>query len=417
MQRRGAIVFILITIMLDMLSLGLIAPVFAKLVVQFTGSAMTAAGYVGAFGIVWAAMQFVFSPLLGMLSDRVGRRPVILISNAATALDNAIMALAPSIPWLFVGRVISGGATASISVASAYIADITEPEKRAQAFGLIGSAFGLGFILGPAIGGLLGNFGPRVPFWAAVAFSLVNFLYGLLVLPESLKPEHRTASLDWKRANPFGSLHLLRRHREIYGLTAVKFTDFIAHEVYPTVWVLYCIAVFGWSSAQIGLSLALVGLTSALSSALLVGPIVSRLGERKTLLAGLAVAALANAMLGTASAIVFLGGIIVGALALYSPPAIALLSRRVGPSEQGELQGALACVRGISMMIGPGLFAGVFALFMGPWRSLHLQGAPWYLASLLMLIALLIAWRVTGREDDVVLAPPAPAPPLLVEEP
>ncbi len=414
--RQGAIVFIFVTIMLDMLALGMIAPVFAKLVIQFTGSAAAAAEYVGIFGIVWAAMQFVFSPLLGMLSDRVGRRPVILISNAATALDNVIIALAPSIPWLFLGRIISGGATASISVASAYIADITEPEQRAKAFGLIGSAFGLGFILGPAIGGLLGNFGARVPFWAAAAFSLLNFLYGLVVLPESLVPEHRTPSLDWKRANPFGSLRLLRRHRELYGLTAVKFTDFIAHEVYPTIWVLYCIAVFGWTSAQIGLSLALVGITSSISSAFLVGPIVVRLGERKTLLLGLAFAALANAMLGTAYAVIFISGIVVSALAIYSPPALALLSRRVGPSEQGELQGALSCVRGVAMMIGPGLFAVVFAQFLGPWRSLHLQGAPWFLASLLMLIALVIAWRVTTREDDVVLAP-QPTPPLLVEEP
>lgn len=414
--RRGAVVFVLVTIALDMLALGMIAPVFAKLVIQFTGNASTAAEYIGLFGVVWATMQFFFSPLLGMLSDRVGRRPVILISNAATALDNVIMALAPSLGWLFLGRVISGGATASISVASAYIADVTEPDQRAKAFGLIGSAFGLGFVIGPAIGGLLGQFGPRVPFWAASAFSLVNFLYGFFVMPESLRPEHRSASLAWKRANPFGSLAMLRRHRELYGLTSALFVEFVAHEVYPTIWVIFCIAVFGWSSAQIGGSLAIVGITSAASSALLVGPLVARLRERRAMLFGIAMGAVSFALYATSTPALFIAGIIVGALGIYGPPAQALLTRRVGPSEQGELQGAIACVRGIAMIIGPALFAAVFARFSGPQIALDLRGAPWALAASLMLVAFGIAALVTNRADDVILVP-EPAPPLFVEEP
>ncbi len=409
-------IFVLVTIMLDMIALGMIAPVFAKLVVQFTGAASSAAAYVGMLNVVWAAMQFICSPLLGMLSDHVGRRPVILISNAATAIDNVIIALAPSIGWLFLGRIISGAATASISVASAYIADVTEPEQRAKAFSLIGTAFGLGFVLGPAIGGVLGNIGPRVPFWAAAVCSLINFLYGFFFVPESLARAHRAPVLDWKRANPFGSLQLVRRHHELYGLTAVRFMDFLSHEVYTTVWVLYCIAVFAWSSREIGFALALVGITSAISSAFLVGPIVARLGERKTLFFGLGAAAVAFIMYGTPYPSFFILAIVVSALGVYTGPALALMSRRVGPSEQGELQGAVACVRGIAMMIGPAIFAVVFATFNGSHALGALRGAPWFLAAAFLFIGLAIALAVTSGKDDIVVEAPA-GPTLIAEEP
>jgi len=356
-----------------------------------------------------------------MLSDRVGRRPVVLLSNFGSAIDYAIMALAPDLGWLFIGRIISGATTASISVATAYITDITPPEKRAAAFGLIGSAFGLGFILGPAIGGMLGNFDPRLTFWVAMGFSLLNFLYGSFVLPESLAPDHRTPVLEWRRANPFGSLQLLRRHRELYGLTMVNFFGYVAHEAYPTVWVLYCMAIFGWSSEQIGLSLALVGVTSAISSALFVGRAVNKLGERKALLFGLGVAIVSFAMLGSSVSVLFLLGIVVGALAIYGPPSQALMTRRVGPAEQGELQGAIGCVRGVAMILGPGLFSAVFAQFSGPWRAWHVEGAPWFLAALLMLAALLVAWRVTSREgSSTTTGTEQPSAPVMlppVEEP
>jgi DHA1 family tetracycline resistance protein-like MFS transporter len=352
-----------------------------------------------------------------MLSDRVGRRPVVLISNFGTAVDYAIMALAPNLAWLFIGRLISGGTTASMSVASAYIADVTEPEKRAAAFGVIGSAFGVGFVLGPAIGGLLANYDPRLAFWAAMAFSLLNFCYGFVVLPESLPPERRTATLNWKRANPFGSLKMLSRHRELSGLTLMNFLTYVAHEVYTTVFVLFCLAIFGWSTGQIGLCLALVGVTSIVGSAFVVGPLVKRLGDRRALLFGLAVSVAAFALFGVGNGFAFLGGVLLGVFEVYYPPSQALMTRHVGPSEQGELQGAIGCVRGIAMMIGPGLFAVVFGAFVGPWRGAHLVGAPWYLAALLLLASLIIAARATRNEPDTATEIPAPQSIPLVPDP
>ena len=274
-------------------------------------------------------MQFFCSPLLGMLSDRVGRRPVILLSNGVTAIDYVIMALAPNLWWLFLGRVLSGVATASISTASAYIADVNAPEKRARAYGILGSAFGLGFILGPVIGGFAGNVDPRLPFWIAAAASAVNALYGLLVLPESLRQSAR-AELDWKRANPLGSLHLLQSHRELLGLTWVTFVGDIAHECLPNIWVLYCIAQFGWDARAVGLTLMLVGLTGGLTSAFLVGPAVKRFGERKLLLSGLVVAAVSYVMFASTNGVIFLLSIAVSAFALYGPASQALMTRRVG---------------------------------------------------------------------------------------
>lgn len=406
--RKPAIVFIFITVALDMLALGMIVPVLPPLIARFAGGTASAAWAIGVFSIAWAAMQFVWSPLLGMLSDRVGRRPVVLISNFGTAIDYAVMALAPNLGWLFVGRLISGGTTASMSVASAYIADVTEPDKRAAAFGIIGSAFGVGFVLGPAIGGLLANYDPRLTFWVAMAFSLLNFCYGFFVLPESLPRERRSATLDWKRANPFGSLKMLARHRELSGLTLVNFLDNVTHEVYTTVFVLYCLAIFGWSTGQIGLCLALVGVTSIVGSGFVVGPLVKRLGDRNALIFCLAIAVCAFALFGIGNGFAFLGGVVLGVLEVYYAPAQAIMTRHVGPQEQGELQGAIGCVRGVAMMIGPGLFAAVFAAFIGPWRNLHLVGAPLYLAALLLFAALLIAVRVTRNESNAITAIPQP---------
>lgn len=414
--RRPATVFIFVTVLIDMLTFGMIGPVLPKLIASFVGNKYaTAAEIIGVFGTAWALMQFFCSPLLGMLSDRVGRRPVILISNGVTAIDYAIMALAPNLWWLFAGRVLSGIATSNMSAASAYIADVTPPEKRAAAFGMIGSAFGLGFVLGPAIGGIVGNVNPRLTFWAAAAFALVNTLYGLFVLPESLPRERRTPRLVWKRANPVGSLKLLRSHHELWGLTWVNFITYVAHEVFPNVWVIYCIAAFGWSTGSIGLTLALVGIVAAINQATLVRPVVTRLGERRTLLASLVVAAAGLLLMGTNNGVLFLIAAVIISLPMYQASSQALMTRCVGPAEQGELQGALGSVRGISMLIGPSLFAFTFAQFAGPWRSLGLMGAPWLLAALLYGVSLVLAWRVTSRADDVVLPIPEPAPPLYAE--
>jgi DHA1 family tetracycline resistance protein-like MFS transporter len=414
--RPGATIFIFVTVLIDMLTFGMIGPVLPKLIASFVGNDFAhAAQIIGLFATVWALMQFFCSPLLGMLSDRVGRRPVILLSNAVTVADYAIMAIAPNLWWLFAARVLSGIATANMTAASAYIADVTAPEKRAAAFGMIGSAFGLGFVLGPAIGGIVGNVNPRLTFWVAAGFALLNTLYGLFVLPESLSPEHRIKRLEWKRANPLGSLRLLRSHHELWGLTWVNFITYVAHEVFPNIWVIYCIAAFNWSTGSVGLTLALVGIVAAINQATMVRPVVARLGERRTLLASLALAVIGLALLGTNNGIVFLVAAVIIALPMYQASSQALMTRRVRPAEQGELQGALGSVRGISMLIGPAIFTLTFAQFAGPWRSFGLIGAPWLLAALLYTVSLFVAWRVTSHADDVVLAMPEPAPPIYAE--
>ncbi|HET6275767.1 MAG TPA: TCR/Tet family MFS transporter [Candidatus Cybelea sp.] len=408
--RRAATIFIFVTVLIDMVTFGMIGPVLPKLIAGFVGNDYAwAAEIIGLFATVWALMQFFCSPLLGMLSDRVGRRPVILLSNAITVIDYAIMALAPNLWWLFAGRILSGITTSNMTAASAYIADVTPPEKRASAFGILGSAFGLGFVLGPAIGGLVGNVNPRLTFWAAALFALLNALYGLFVLPESLPRERRAPRLEWKRVNPVGSLRLLRSHHELWGLTWVNFITYVGHEVLPNVWVIYCIAVFGWSTGSIGLTLTLVGTISTINQLTMIGPVVKRLGERRTLLASLLVAAAGLALMGTNNGILFLVAAAIIALPMYQASSQALMTRRVAPSEQGELQGALGSVRGISMLIGPSLFTLTFAQFAGPWRHLGLIGAPWLLAALLYTVSLVIAWRVTSRADDVVLPVPEPS--------
>jgi DHA1 family tetracycline resistance protein-like MFS transporter len=392
-NRRAALGFIFITVLLDMLSFGMVAPLLPKLISDFlNGNTARASEYIGMFTTTWALMQFVFAPVLGLLSDRFGRRPVVLLSNFGLALDYFVMAVAPSIGWLFLGRVLSGITSASIPTATAYISDVTAPEKRSKAFGLLGAAFGAGFILGPAVGGWLGNHNPRLPFWVAGVGSLLNFCYGVFVLPESLPPERRQPRLQWKNANPVGALRLLRSHAELLGLATVNFLGYVAHEVYVTVFVLYVIYRYAWNPRMIGISLALVGVTSMVAYAS-VGPIVARLRERRTLLTGLACAALGFALFGWSSPVVFLMAIPINAYwSLAGSTSQSLMTQHVSPFEQGELQGALASLRGVGMLIGPGLFSLTFAYFISPQH--HLPGAPWYLASLLILISLGIAWVV-----------------------
>jgi len=397
--RRAAFVFIFITVMLDMLALGLIMPVLPKLVEGFVGGNTARASEIfGLFGTAWALMQFLFSPVLGALSDRYGRRPVILVSNFGLGLDYILMALAPSLAWLFVGRVISGITSASIPTGFAYIADVTEPEKRAAAFGLLGAAFGLGFIIGPAAGGMLGTYDPRLPFWVAAVFSLLNGCYGLFVLPESLPPERRAPFL-WRSANPLGSLALLRTHRELLGLAGVNFIGYLAHVVLPTVFVLYAGYRYGWDEWTVGLVLAIVGVCAVVVQAGLIGPVVRMLGERATLLVGLMCGAIGFAIFGLApTGPMFCVGIPVMALwGLAGPATLGLMSRHVGPSEQGQLQGANNSVDGIANLIGPGIFALTFAYAIGAGRSFNLPGAPFLLAALLLFAAAALAWVVTRQ--------------------
>lgn len=396
---RAALAFILITVTLDMLALGVIIPVLPKLVVNFLGgdSARGAEIY-GLFGTVWALMQFVCSPIQGALSDRFGRRPVILLSNFGLGIDYVVMALAPNLAWLFAGRAVSGMTSASLTTAYAYIADVSPPEKRAANFGLVGAAFGVGFIMGPALGGLLGSVDPHLPFWTAAALSLANAAYGYFVLPESLPPERRMA-FSWRRANPLGSLTLLRSHRELLGLAGVNFLGNLAHAVLPSMFVLYVGYRYGWGERAVGLTLAVIGVFSVVVQGGLVRPVVQWLGERRALLAGLVCGSAGFAIYGLApSGRAFWIGIPFMALwGLAGAASQGLMTRRVGGSEQGQLQGANSSVRGITELIGPGLFTQTFAFFIGAGAAWHLPGAPFLLAALLLAAALPLAWQVTRR--------------------
>jgi len=395
--RRAAVIFVFVTIVLDMVALGMVVPVLPKLVINFMGGDTARAARVyGVFGTVWALMQFVFAPLLGSLSDRFGRRPVILLSNFGLGLDYILMAISPTLSWLFVGRVISGITAASVPTATAYISDVTPAEQRARAFGLLGAAFGIGFVLGPALGGILGSINPRLPFWVAAGFSLLNAMYGLFVLPESL-PVERRAGFQWKRANPLGSLQLLRSHPELLGLAVANFLSYLAHEVLPSTFVLYASYRYQWDERAVGLTLAAVGVCSGTVQGGLVGPVVARLGERRTLLLGLVfgIAGFAGFGLAPSGILFWLGIPLISLWGLSGPAAQGLMSRRVSGSEQGQLQGANGSLRGISGLAGPAIFTLTFASFIGQRASWHLPGAPFLLASFLLVAALLVAWRVT----------------------
>jgi DHA1 family tetracycline resistance protein-like MFS transporter len=408
--RQAAVIFILVTVTLDMLAIGLIAPVLPKLVLDFLGGdAPGAAKMFGIFGTVFALMQFVFSPVLGVLSDRFGRRPVILLSNLGLGLDYIVMALAPTVGWLFLGRMISGITAASISTGMAYIADVVPREKRAGAFGLIGAAFGVGFVLGPALGGILGNANPRLPFWVAAGLSLANWVYGFFFVPESLPLERRKA-FTLRRANPVGSLVLLRSHPELFQLATIQFIGYLAHEVF-NVWALYAIYRYAWSAGSIGTSLALAGICTAVISAGLVRPIVARIGERRTLYLGQFFGGLGVLMAGLArTGAVYLGSIpIISIWNISSPAANGMMTHRVSESEQGELQGAISSLRAIAMMLGPGLFTFTFAFFIDQGKGWNVPGAPWYLGAFLLFVAAAMSTRiprVNAKTEPAAVAPP-----------
>jgi DHA1 family tetracycline resistance protein-like MFS transporter len=397
--RGAAVAFIFVTILLDMMALGVVIPVLPKLIESFVDNdTASAARIFGLFGTAWALMQFLFSPVIGGLSDRFGRRPVVLLSNFGLSADYVLMALAPSLSWLFLGRLISGITSASISTSFAYIADVTPPEKRAAYFGKIGVAFGAGFILGPALGGLLGGMSPRLPFWVAAGLSLANALYGLFILPESLPPERR-APFRWKSANPIGMLPFLRSNRILAGLQTANFFSQLAHVVLPSTFVLYATYRYGWDVRMVGVTLAIVGLSSMLVQGLAIGPIVKKLGERKALLLGFVFGALGFFIYGVApTGLWFCAGIPVMALWGVSGAATqALLTQQVAADQQGQLQGATSSVQSISQMLGPFLFTLTFAFFIGDHAPFKLPGAPFILAGALIALALVIAARTLRR--------------------
>lgn len=395
--RRAALTFIFVTVVLDMLAAGMVLPVLPRLVAGFVGGDTgRAVEFFGLFGTVWALMQFVFSPVLGALSDRYGRRPVVLLSNFGMGVDYILMAMAPSLGWLFVGRTISGVTSASIASANAYISDVTPPEKRSAGFGLLGAAFGLGFVLGPALGGLLGAQDPRLPFWVAAGLSFANSVYGLFVLPESLPPERR-ARVSWRRAHPMGSLSWLRSHPGLLGLTMANFLGNLAHEALPSTFVLYTGYRYGWGEHAVGLTMAGIGVCSAAVQMGLVRPLVARFGERRVLLAGLSCGAIGFAIYGLAptGALFYTGLPVVALWGLSGPAVLGILTRRINGSEHGRLQGALSSLRGIAGLLGPGLFSLTFASAIDAGRDWQLPGAPFLLAAFLMVSAMLLAWRVT----------------------
>ena len=397
--RGAAVAFIFVTILLDMLALGLIMPILPKLVESFVDNdTVRAARIFGVFGTAWALMQFFFSPILGSLSDRFGRRPVVLLSNFGLGLDYVLMALAPSLLWLFIGRVISGITSASISTAFAYIADITPAEQRAAVFGKVGAAFGAGFIVGPAVGGLLGDVDPRLPFWVAAGLSFANTIYGLLILPESL-PRDRRAPFRWKNANPVGALQLLQSDRILAGLSASNFFAQLAHAVLPSIFVLYATYRYGWDSKTVGMTLAMVGICAMLVQGGGIGPIVRILGERLALLLGLGCGAAGFLIFAIAPTgpLSWLGIPVMSLWGVSGAAIQSLMTKRVAPDQQGQLQGATASIQSIAQLLGPFVFTLTFAHFISPEAPLHLPGAPFFLASTLVLLALAIAVRTLAR--------------------
>jgi DHA1 family tetracycline resistance protein-like MFS transporter len=404
--RRAAFAFVFVTVLLDMFAIGIIIPVLPKLVEDFMGGdTARAATIYGIFGTAWALMQFLFSPVLGSLSDRFGRRPIILLSNFGLGLDYILMALAPNVRWLFVGRVISGITAASISTAGAYIADVTPAEQRAAKFGLLGAAFGAGFVVGPALGGILGDISPRLPFWVAAGFSLTNGLYGLFVLPESLRRELRRP-FSWRKANPIGALKLLRSHRELWGFTWVTFLSNLAHAALPSVAVLYMGYRYNWDTKSVGVLLAGVGVCQILVNGLLVGRVVKAIGERPTILVGLVAGAAGFTIQAMAQngAMYAVGVVVMSLWGLMGPALQGVMTRLVSPSEQGQLQGANSSVLGISTLIGPLLFTQIFATFIGAHRDWHLPGAPFLVSALLLVGSLTVALRVMATRLESVPA-------------
>ena len=397
-RRKAAVVFIFITVMLDMVANGVIGPVWPYLIKGLLGGDTSRSALIFAvFSTTFAAAQIVSAPIMGALSDRYGRRPVILISCVGLGFDYLIMAMAPNLGWLFAGRILAGITSANMSTAGAYIADVTPPEKRAAAYGMLSAAFGVGFIAGPMIGGLLGQFGLRVPFWAAAALTFANAAYGFFVLPESLALQNRP-KFTVHMVNPFATIGMLASSAQLLGLSAINFVARLVHSLFAVVWSLYVVDRYHWGPGMIGVSLGVVGASSLVVSAGLVRPTVARLGERRTLMLGLFFGAAGFVALGLAAqGWVFLVAIFVLCLWGLATPCIqSYMSRLVGADQQGRLQGAMTGLTSIAGLIGPSLFGAPFAFAATPaHKAMGLLGLPFYLAGALMLVAMLMAWQVT----------------------
>jgi DHA1 family tetracycline resistance protein-like MFS transporter len=392
-MRRATIAFILITVTLDVLAIAVIVPVLPRLVLSFEGgSTVSTAHVLGIFGTGWALMQFIFSPIQGALSDRFGRRPLILASNFGLGLDYLLMAVAPGLGLLLVGRLVNGIFAASFSSATAYIADITPAEQRAARFGLLSVAFGFGFVAGPALGGVLGAIDPRLPFWVSAALSLANGLFGIFVLPESL-PADRRSPLSWRRINPFSALRMLGRGTGLAGLAGITFLFALAQNTLPTIAVLYTTYRYGWDQASVGYMLAGFGVTGALVGGVLNARVVARVGEQRALVAGLLFGIVGLAGMGGApTGAWFLAAIPVLSLwGFISPAVTGLMSARVSGFEQGRLAGVNSSLMAIAGLMGPTLYSESFAHFLAPGGHMHLPGAPFFIAAVLLAGSLPLA--------------------------
>ncbi|YBV96974.1 TCR/Tet family MFS transporter [Phyllobacteriaceae bacterium JZ32] len=389
--RRGlSLVFVIL--FLDIIGIAIIMPVLPAFLEELTGASLSEAAIDGGWLLlVYAGMQFVFAPLIGNLSDRFGRRPILLASVLTFAIDNLICALATSYWMLFVGRVLAGISGASFATASAYIADVSNDENRARNFGLIGIAFGTGFVIGPVLGGFLGEFGPRVPFYGAAALAFVNFAVAFLFLPETLERQHRR-KFEWMRANPLGALKQMRNYPGIGWVGLVFFLYWLAHAVYPAVWAFVGAYRYGWSEGQIGLSLGIFGIGGAVVMGLILPRVVPVLGEWKTAAIGLTFCALG--LSGYAAAwqgwMVYAVILLTALEGLADPPLRSIAAAKVPPSAQGELQGALTSLSSITTIIGPLIFTQMFGFFTGPSAPVTFAGAPFAVAAVFVFVGLLV---------------------------
>lgn len=395
-NRKAAIGFIFVTLLIDVTGLGLIIPVVPKLIEDLlhTTNISKVALFGGLLTFSYAIMQFLFAPVLGNLSDKYGRRPVLLFSLLGFGLDYLLLAFAPSIGWLFVGRIIAGITGASMTTASAYIADISTPETRAQNFGMIGAAFGLGFIVGPMIGGLLGEMGPRIPFLVAASLALLNAAYGYFVLPESLEANNRR-SFEWKRANPISSLKNLSRFPAVAGLIVSFFLIYIASHAVQSNWSYFNIEKFKWTPKMIGISLAVVGVLVSLVQGVLVRFVNPKIGNERSVYVGLGLYTIGLILFGLASqSWMMFAFLIPYCLGGISGPGLqAIISGSVPANEQGELQGSLTSIISITSIVGPLIMSNLFAFFTGPIAPFYFPGAPFMLAALLMLLSCFFAYK------------------------
>ena len=394
-KRPPALAFIFITILIDVIGLGIIIPVVPKLIQQLTGEGLSRASeYSGWLTFAYAAAQFCCAPVIGGLSDKLGRRPVLLAALLGLGLDYIFLSFAPTLAWLFVGRVIAGITGASFTTATAYIADISTPEKRAQNFGLVGAAFGMGFIIGPAVGGLLAGFGSRVPFMVAAGLSLCNFLYGYFVLPESLPLDKRRA-FEWRRANPVASLLRLRNYPAVLGLVASLVLIYLAGSATQSVWSFYTMLKFGWTERLVGISLAVVGLFSGLVQGGLVRVAIPKLGAARAIVIGLSCYAVGFVLFAFAPSgglmLVFLAPYCLGGLA--GPALQGTISAQVPATEQGELQGSLTSLISATGVVGPLLMTYLFGYFTRPTAPIQFPGAPFLLGAVLTLASVALAVR------------------------